>query len=128
MKKIIKFILDWVWQLPQNLIGIIYKSLIKEDIILTNTNDNFILSLTKKGGGVTLGKYVFVNQNYTDITKVIKHESGHVKQSLYLGPLYLPVIGLRSLIHASLHSTICKTKDYYHYWTEKWANKLGGVK
>ena len=33
MKKVWKFIEDWIWQLPQNLCGIIYKNAIKNDII-----------------------------------------------------------------------------------------------
>ena len=75
----------------------------------------------------SLSLYIFVSQDYKDLTYVIKHESGHVKQSKILGPLYLLVIGLPSIIHAALHHYVCKNPDYYHFYTERWANKLGGV-
>ena len=39
MKKVWKFIEDWIWQLPQNLCGIIYKNSIKNDII-SNINED----------------------------------------------------------------------------------------
>lgn len=57
----------------------------------------------------------------------IQHESGHVKQSKILGPLYLLVIGLPSIVHAAMHRTVCKNPNYYHFYTEKWANKLAGL-
>lgn len=128
-----KFILDWVWQLPQNICGIIWRRIKKGNIIIS-TGSSVSLSLGAKvylmrsGGGLTLGKYIFISQNYIDQKGIIKHECGHVKQSRILGPLYLIIIGIPSLLHAALNNYIgcCKRhKDgYYHWFTEKWANKL----
>lgn len=84
----------------------------------------FTIGSSKMNGGITLGQFVFLNDRMLDSFHM-KHEGGgHGKQSLILGPFYLLVIGVPSLIHAALH----KTGDYYHFWTEKWANKLGDVK
>ena len=131
------FIVDWVWQLPQNLCGIVWKSISKGNRIekIENTDSRSIgaeVYLQRNRGGVTLGKYIFINQDYTDKYMVIKHECGHVKQSLILGPLYLIVIGIPSIIHAWLNNFIrCCYKDgkwnYHHFYTEKWADKLMGV-
>lgn len=33
MNKVLKFVSDWIWQLPQNLIGLGYKAIISKDII-----------------------------------------------------------------------------------------------
>lgn len=78
--------------------------------------------LMKAGGAVTLGKYVFISHTYRDRGTIIKHECGHVKQSKMLGPLYLIVIGVPSILHAWLNDYIgcCKKhKDgYYHFYTE----------
>lgn len=125
----------WLWQLPQNLCGIIYRSLSEDNRICVIENDDsrsvgakVYLQIAK--GGVTLGKYVFINQDYTDKEAVIKHECGHVKQSKILGPLYLLVIGIPSILHAWLAKYIgcCKKHGtYYHWYTEKWANKLMGI-
>ena len=54
------------------------------------------------------------------------HELGHHKQSLILGPLYLIVIGIPSLIHAWLWNPN-SGKSYYDFYTEHWANKLSKI-
>lgn len=119
----------WMWQLPQNLCGVIYRGVIKKDIISQiNSDSGYSVYLTKTNrGGVTLGEYIFVYQKYTDLSRVVQHETGHVKQSRILGPLYLLVIGLPSIIHAGLHRFLCHNDNYYHFFTEKWANKLAGL-
>lgn len=118
---------NWVWQLPQNLLGIIWKRIKKESVITSISNDDIRsvdaeAYLMKAGGAVTLGKYVFISQTYRDQGMTIKHECGHVKQSKMLGPLYLIVIGVPSILHAWLNDYIgcCKKhKDgYYHFYTE----------
>jgi len=40
------------------------------------------------------------------------------------GPLYLLVIG----VFSELNYRFGFSKSYYDFWTEKWADKLGGVK
>jgi hypothetical protein len=47
-----------------------------------------------------------------------------------LGPLYLLVIGLPSLLWAWLGDNYREKHgvSYYDFYTEKWANKLGGAK
>ena len=127
MKNIGRIVSDWVWQLPQNLLGVVWKN-IKKDSIITPISNNDIESvgakayLIKAGGAVTLGKYVFISQTYRDQGTIIKHECGHVKQSKMLGPLYLIVIGVPSILHAWLNDYIgcCKKHkdDYYHFYTE----------
>ena len=64
------------------------------------------------------------------LERVLKHESGHQVQSFILGPLYLLVIGLPSIVW-----NVCFRKyrakyqiSYYDFYTEKWANQLGGIK
>lgn len=133
----LKSSLLWLWQLPQNLCGIIYRSISEDNRICVIENDDSRsvgaeVCLQKHKGGVTLGKYIFINQDYIDKEAVIKHECGHVKQSKILGPLYLLVIGIPSILHAWLNNYIgCCWKNgeynYYHFYTEKWANKLMGI-
>ena len=136
MKWLISFLL-WLWQFPQNLCGIIYRSISKDNrICVIENNDSRSVGakvyLQKTKGGVSLGKYIFINQDYIDKEIVIKHECGHVKQSKILGPLYLLVIGIPSILHAWLNNYIgCCWKNgiynYYHFYTEKWANKIMGI-
>ncbi len=44
-----------------------------------------------------------------------------------LGPLYLLVIGLPSLLWAALHEKVAPGRSYYWFYTERWADRLGGV-
>lgn len=134
MKNIGRIVSDWVWQLPQNLLGVIWKN-IKKDSIITPISNNDIESvgakayLIKARGTVTLGKYVFISQTYRDQGMIIKHECGHVKQSKMLGPLYLIVIGVPSILHAWLNDYIgCDEESgYSHFYTEKCTDKLMGI-
>lgn len=52
---------------------------------------------------------------------------GHAKQSRLLGPLYLIVIGLPSILWAGIHGKVAPRKSYYWFYTERWADRLGGV-
>ena len=110
MKTIIK-IRRWTWEFPQSLLG-----------------------------AISLGYYVLLDYNRYDwdnnnirisLKNSIKHEAGHGIQSKWLGPLYLPFVGLLS----GLHNLNCRRKrkkgipyDYYKFFVEAWADKLGGVK
>lgn len=120
-----KKILNYIWQLPQNLLGLaVYKCYNGYEICtkeICGSNIKCKLSSTMRSG-ITLGNYIIINN-----IKHLQHELGHTKQSKILGPLYLLVIGLPSLIHNVLHSKICKNKNYYHFYTEKSANKLMGI-
>lgn len=127
-----KKMLSYLWQLPQNLCGLLYRSINKDNIISKVENDNSRnvgakVYLQRYSGGVTLGKYIFICQDYTDKEITIKHECGHVKQSKILGPLYLIVVGLPSIIWAMTYKYTAPYNSYYDFYTEKWANKLMGI-
>lgn len=123
-------ILLFLWQLPQNIIGIIVaiwscgtKYFYKSGVSTINVYKAYRMS-----GGISLGKYVIVQGRCSQTT--IKHELGHCIQSQYLGWLYLIIIGLPSFIWATLHTYnkhIREKYSYYDFYTEKWADKLGGV-
>ena len=117
-----------IWQLPQNLLGLLLMLILQGETRHRLGSIRFYYLKTFPGG-VTLGEYIFVGIKQ-DLT--VRHEFGHVMQSRYLGPLYLLVIGLPSLLHAWLNGAIgcCDRhpEGYYHFYTESWADRLGGVK
>lgn len=127
MKKFKQIIL-WIWQFPQNLVGLLLLLILQGETKHKLKTIRFYYLKTFPGG-ITLGEYIIVG---TKQNLVVRHEFGHVLQSRYLGPLYLIVIGLASIIHAGFNNIIgcCEkhNEGYYHFWTEKWANKLGNVK
>lgn len=117
----------WIWQLPQNLVALIMLLVLRGETKHRLGSIRFYFLRTFPGG-ITLGEYIIVGtkQNLT-----VRHEFGHVLQSRYLGSLYLPVIGLPSLIHAWLNGVIgcCDrhSEGYYHFYTEKWADRLAAI-
>lgn len=118
-----KKVFSYLWQLPQNLCGIFYRSVSKANKLAEVESVGAKVYLQRHSGGVTLGKYIFICQDYKDKDIIIKHECGHVKQSKILGPLYLIVIGLPSILHACLNNYLgCCWKEgkynYYHFYTE----------
>lgn len=128
MKKISSYIKDslmWLWQFPQNLLavcieGILCQAAYRGDIVRGNTMIyNYVLPT------MSLGNYIFVNTMSTDID--VKHSHGHSKQSRILGPLYLVVIGIPSLLHLIVYSICSKigfSWNYYKFYTKLWAAKL----
>lgn len=128
-KKIKNFIIDWIWQLPQNIVGIIYQYYVRGESILLvkDFNERYKVYLKESKGAVSLGRYIFISRKYNNSEFILDHELGHTKQSLILGPLYLIVIGLPSLLWALTHKKLCPSKNYYWFYTEKWANKLAGI-
>lgn len=122
-------VLSYVWQLPQNILGLFYRYIANVSNNVSDNKDYNVYFKTSKGS-VSLGKYIFVYVNTSGLSKTIQHEVGHYKQSLILGPLYLIVIGIPSIVWATLHSYISyfRKYSYYQFYTEKWANKLAGLK
>lgn len=121
-------ILRYFWQLPQLIAAFIYYWYLKrkDEILDTCTCQGTIVFIKRKScGSVTLGPYIFLSPKATDTT--VRHEWGHTRQSLILGPLYLIVIGIPSIIWTATHRTIAPNTDYFDFFTEKWANKLGDV-
>lgn len=123
MNLVTSFLL-YIWQLPQNIVGLLLLFLTRGETKHKLNNIRFYYQKTFPGG-ITLGEYILVG---TKQEFHIKHEFGHVLQSRYLGPFYLLVIGIPSIIHAGINGIIgcCRKhkEGYYHFYTEKWANKL----
>lgn len=117
-----KKILLYIWQLPQNLLGLLFLLFIKGEEKHKLGDITFYYSKTFPGG-ISLGQYIILGSKWSDD---VKHEFGHCIQSKMLGWFYLPVVGLSSIMHAWLCK--CTDHDYTDFWCERWADKLGHVK
>ena len=127
-KKIIRGIAAWTWELPQNLIGGMLSLFFRDKAVNTmNDGAEEIFHHWRYASGLSLGRFRFVWYNASEDT--MNHEYGHSRQSLYLGPLYLIVIGLPSLIWCGLHTytALYRRVSYYSFYTEAWADRLGKV-
>lgn len=168
----------YLWQLPQVLLGYIMLAVLRLQgrvrLVLTSENGVQVWASRKMRGAISLGMLT-IHSPYELAPNDIRHELGHTAQSRLLGPLYLPIIGLPSLLHAWLwhpkpttpaqnpttatqtppsntpiapHTRIPtppshtspnttpiptptathnQAPSYYDYWTERWADHLGGV-
>ena len=124
MKNMSCKIILYLWQLPQNLLGlavILFCGAVKE-----YSFTGYEVWSVPHCFGVSLGRYVIVFANAVNYIPTLRHEAGHCKQSLYLGWLYLIVIGVPSFVGNIIHRFF--KFNYYHQLWEAWADKLGGVK
>lgn len=135
---VMKKILLYVWQLPQNLLGALMFWWYRRNgkIFRGTFRDIRVLYSDRMRGGLSLGEYVILPFSAgwlpecswsKDVDNLHRHEWGHSWQSRLLGWLYLPFVGVQSIAHAFLHDRHCGDREYHHFWTERWADSLGGV-
>lgn len=125
MKKIAEILL-YAWQLPQNLLGLLLVLILQPEEAYDMDGCRLYYA-TRMRGGISLGRYVIVRswmKDYTGNTE--RHELGHAKQSRMLGWFYLFVIGIPSILWAAWWNE-GRNRDYYSFYTERWADHLGGV-
>jgi hypothetical protein len=115
---------QWTWGLPQTLLGaVIY--LICRDC----PHDRYrgtIATYWKNKGSLGVVMFLFLGSNDPQVRV---HEYGHAVQSMILGPLFLPVMGLPSILWCNLPPCRRLRKEkgvsYYSFYPEKSANHLG---
>jgi hypothetical protein len=127
----------FMWELPQNLLGFLIFMIMnsKQKVVNTERESHRIFLETKKTG-VSLGWFIFWTpagnrfKNYKNDCRM--HEFGHARQSVMLGPLYLIIVGIPSLLRVLYgrwyqwkHGRIWK--NYFNAFPENWADRLGGV-
>ena len=128
MKKFLKR----VWEAPQKVLAHIIIKLSKAEVC--GEYEDAKLYFWKWPGGMSLSTHIFLPFDELEGSEwemdYIRHEYGHTIQSRMLGPVYLLVIGLPSIIWAGCFDSWRKKhkKSYYWFYPEAWANKLGGVK
>lgn len=129
---------QWTWGLPQTVAGtVLYIKNIKK--IHFNYHGSCV-TIWDKEGSISLGKFIFIDRtecqfendkiSHIDESTLV-HEYGHTIQSMILGPLYLLVIGLPSIVWCNHPRFVKKRKkekiSYYKPFFEKTANILGEV-
>ena len=129
MKKLLFRLWQWTWGFPQSLLGlifrIVYRHCPKEEYRGT------IVTHWPIASSMGVGMYLFLGTsgNPDHRAQVLVHEFGHSVQSLILGPLFLPIMGIPSFLWANLPP--CrklrreKKVSYYAFYPESNANRLG---
>ena len=136
MRKILFLIWQFSWGVLQTFVGLVVFLVSKKSSVYWY--HGAIACEWDKNAYVSLGAFFFINnqKNYSSneterqslLTEYLLHEYGHTIQSLILGPFYLLVIGIPSVLLAN-----CKcfenrrrkyNRSYYSFLPEKSANVL----
>ena len=130
-------LLQWTWGFVQTVVGgILTLLLIRYPHFRWR---NAVVTRWPLGGSMSLGMFLFLGRVLPDGAspeavarqeqRVLVHEYGHTIQSLILGPLYLLVVGLPSILWANLPALVRLRRrrhiSYYRMYQEAWANSLG---
>lgn len=126
-----KEVLLYIWQLPQNLIGLFLLFIYDKEKVYHRLNGRTFYYTSEMPSGISLGNYIIMNRQ--DKEDGMRHEYGHSVQSRILGPLYLLVIGLPSLlwniidriIVTKIVGVVRSCEIYYNMPWEHWADVLG---
>jgi len=129
MKRFFYVLWQWLWGLPQNLVGlVIYLRYVRCPHF--HYQGATVTVWPVRSGSMSMGQFLFLHPTWTpDQQSLLAHEYGHTIQSLLLGPLYLLIIGLPSVVWAGLPAfrklRAQKKVPYSALYTEKWADHNG---
>lgn len=127
MKNFLKTVwaaLLYSWQLPQNLLGLLFLLVLRTRRLVHEQDGRRFYVARAMRGAISLGYYIILSESSARRKPVYDHEFGHTVDSRKWGWLYLPVIGLCSGLHCLLYD---RAANYYDYWTERRANRFGGI-
>ena len=121
------FVLLTIWQLPQFIVSLVMLPFLGKLTVCGDRHFNFCFAAQCMNGGISLGPFSFVSTyiaEHPNGEPHICHElDGHTVDSKILGPLYLPLIGIPSILNAMIRFTKC----YYCFYTERLANRHAGL-
>lgn len=125
MLRALALIWQLMWGLPQNVVGaVLYAYLFRghrHGVFRTAYVTEWSLN-----SGLSLGAFIFVPRGMSKA--LVVHEYGHTIQSMLLGPFYVPMIVIPSLVWAGLPACTRfrerRNYSYYRFFCERWANRL----
>jgi hypothetical protein len=121
-------VLSWLWAQPQTLVGGLGHLVFRRR---RRQKNDWVTAIFVPGnwGALSLGPTVFLGEVADEAwtQRVLAHETGHSWQSLVLGPFYLLVIGLPSLVWAWWYTRWGQKRQvaYGSFYTEAWADRWG---
>lgn len=128
MKRVLYVLVQCSWGALQTCLGLVlflYYRRARHEIYC-----GAVYTKWKRDGGISLGLFIFTpDKEEAWCHEMAAHEYGHTWQSIMLGPLYLAVIGIPSIVWARSKRCIelrrKKKLPYSAFYTERWADSLG---
>ncbi|MBE6954751.1 MAG: hypothetical protein E7449_02430 [Ruminococcaceae bacterium] len=135
-------LLQILWGLPQSIVGFLlflhYRRRARKHEVFRGA----IVTRWSIRGSMSLGLFIFLSEASGSYVRdgtivsgedasrgVLVHEFGHSVQSLILGPLFLPLVGLPSFLWANVPRLRNLRRErrisYFSIYPENWANRLG---
>lgn len=137
MLKILILPFLFIWELPQNLVGLVVYSIMKiKRLKITTELETHRIFIETPDTGVSLGWFIFWTQKGNRFPHLKNdcrmHEYGHARQSAILGFIYLVAVGIPSITRVMYRKWYRKKYglnwgNYYSAFPENWADRLGGV-
>ncbi len=138
--KFLYIFVQWTWGFAQSLLGLVLMLLLGRQkhewygLALMTAYDLDQVKFNKLGA-CSLGMFTFVitGPDGKPYPGLAAHEYGHTFQSLLLGPLYLPLIGIPSSLWALRYRKhraryaqlgIAYTSRYPENWAESWGRRI----
>jgi len=123
----------FTWEAPQYTLGNIYSHVRNMSgnvddvsyfrgatVVNFNTNNNSNGGITS--WGLTLAPYINTQNVESDVSdRMLRHEYGHIIQSRYTGPMFVPKIGIPSLLSSWIDG---ENHNHDHTWFEVEANQM----
>lgn len=133
LSRVLYYTLQWTWGLLPNLLGLT----VRLYLLLKHPEQKSyfffgarVTDWATGSGSMGIGMFIFMGHKGEPIEgQVLVHEYGHTWQSALLGPFFLLIIGLPSLLWAGL--PVCrrlrerKKIRYVDFYPEAWANAWG---
>lgn len=135
MRRLSYYLWSIIWNLPTTLIG----ALVALVLLITGSKPYkfgptiVIPYKTNMGGGFSFSFFTFINEKYKESYHILAHEYGHSLQGLILGPFWLLLVGIPSVIRFHYRELVYKYnyekyrtfKSYDSIWFERTATKYG---
>lgn len=127
MRRLLYIFMQITWGMLQTLAGfLVFLAYVKRPHFM---HHGAVVTTWSRRQGLSLGMFLFLPDPIED--ELLVHEYGHSVQSLVLGPLYLLIIGLPSVLW-SRHPSFARRRNergmsYYDFLPEKNASDLGSL-
>lgn len=133
MRGLLYALVQMTWGFPQTLLGFgVFSAHARRPHFRYH---GAIVTTWESHKALSLGPFIFLNGSDDSRTApesvhvpLLVHEYGHTIQSLALGPLYLPVVGVPSLLWLNMPACARRRqltgRSYYAFYTERLANQL----
>ena len=125
MRRLLYIIINITWGLPQTLAGaFVFLACARQPHFV---HHGAVVTTWKARRGLSLGLFLFLPESADD--RLLVHEYGHSVQSLILGPLYLVVVGIPSMLWSMVPAFATRRNkhgiSYYSFLPERTASTLG---